>query len=70
MPSPVTIVICQPEATGVGEPVTVKLSSRVSFLSLNKDGLNKVDWLGVTLRGQATMRASEPPTKYTAAAGC
>jgi hypothetical protein len=63
-------VICNPEGTGVGEPVTVKLRSHTNFLSLDESDLNVVQWAGVNLRGEATMRTSSPPTKYTAAAGC
>ena len=63
-------VICNPEGTGVGEPVTVKLRSHINFLSLDDSDLNVVQWAGVNLRGEATMRTSSPPTKYTAAAGC
>jgi Flp pilus assembly protein TadG len=62
-------VICNPEGTGSGEPVTVKLASRINFLSLDQRG-DKVHWAGVGLHGEATMRASTPPTKYTAVAGC
>jgi TadE-like protein len=75
LPASVTIVVCTPPpaSAGVGEPVTVKLSSRVNFLSIFDDdgdhvGENKVEWLGVDLRGEATMRVDAPPTKYTAAA--
>ena len=28
-------MICNPEGTGVGEPVTVKLRSHINFLSLD-----------------------------------
>ena len=62
-------VICNPEGTGTGQPVTIKLTSRINFLSLDQSD-NKINWAGVTLRGDATMRISAPPTKYTAAAGC
>lgn len=64
-------VICNPEGTGSGEPVKVKLTSRINFLSLDQSG-DKIHWAGVTLRGEATMRASSPPTKYTPAGslGC
>ena len=64
-------VICNPAGAGVGEPVTVKLTSRINFLSLeqgNPSTPNKMrhaQWAGVTLDGEATMRASAPPTKYT-----
>ena len=71
VPTPVTVVICQPAGTGVGQPVTVKISGRRSnFLSIDQAGLNQIEWLGVTVRGEATMRVFRPFPKYTAAAGC
>jgi Flp pilus assembly protein TadG len=78
MPGSVTVTICQPEGTGIGQAVTVKLSARVNFLSASKVTSRPVGvgdsgfagWLGVTIRSEASMRVERPMTKYTAAAGC
>jgi Flp pilus assembly protein TadG len=62
-------VICNPEGTGTGQPVTVRLTSRFNFLSMDETE-SKIKWAPhVDLLGEATMRVSSPPTKYTAA-GC
>jgi hypothetical protein len=70
LPSSVGVTICSPAGTATfGEPVTVRLTSRFNYLSLNQDGSNGVSWLGADIRGEATMRVERPPTKYTAS-GC
>ena len=52
-----------------GKPVTVRLASRTDFLSIDDidQGTieNKVEWLGIDLSGEATMRLEKTPTKYT-----
>lgn len=60
----VQIAVCQPAGAtpDVGEPVTVRLRSRVNFLNGSKADRKKVDWLGITIRGQATMRLETRPT--------
>ena len=68
--SAVCVAISQPNGAFAGEPVTVKLRSRINFLSLDILDLNKVKWMGVDVRGEATMRASEAPTKYAAVGTC
>jgi hypothetical protein len=51
----------------LGQPVTVKLTHRINFLSA--DSASKASWLGVTLRGQATMRVEGTPS-YSAVGAC
>jgi hypothetical protein len=69
MPGITDVVICRPGATAaIGEPVTVRLRSRLSFLSLDANDRNKASWLGLTLRGQATMRIER--TLTTAPGAC
>jgi hypothetical protein len=67
----VTLEICRPGATAtIGDPVTVRLVRRIRFLSADGGDPNKphkVDWLGVTLRGEATMRIERTPSYSTAA---
>lgn len=64
MPGLTDVVICRPGATGaIGDPVTVRLRSRLNLLSLDVSDSNKVKWLGLTLRGQATMRIERTPSK-------
>jgi hypothetical protein len=64
-----SVVICTPggASAGLGLPVTVRLTSRFNFLSLDQTTLTKVSWLRTTIRGEATMRVERPPTKYSAA---
>ena len=70
-PNTVAVLICTPTgSSSPGEPLTVRLGSRFSFLSLDQNDLNKVTWLGVNLRGEATMRLERTPTKYTASSTC
>ena len=69
--SAVVIEVCQPAGASpeVGEPVTVRLASRVNFLSAsaaNPDSVGVGDsgfaeWLGITIRGEATMRLETTP---------
>ena len=62
-------VICNPEGTGVGEPVTVKLTSRINFLSMeqgppsNPNKMRRAQWAGVTLAGvQPCASVHRPPS--------
>ena len=69
---PITPVICSPNGTAtIGDPITVSLGYRVNFLSSESvDGSNpdnpyvqhKAHWLGVNLRGEATMRIERTPS--------
>lgn len=63
-PGTVQVVICQPAGATpeVGEPVTVRLRSRVNFLSGDETDPRVIEWLGITIRGQATMRLETRPT--------
>ena len=62
----ITPVICRPNATAtIGDPITVRLMYRVNFLSADGSDRNKATWLGVDLRGEATMRIERTPS-YTA----
>ena len=64
-------VICRPGATaGIGDPITVRLAYRVNLLSSDAPDVNKphhVSWLGVNLRGEATMRLEQTPSASPAA---
>lgn len=70
--SAVQITVCQPAGAvqDVGEPVTVRLTSRVKFLSGSKNDRRKADWLGFNIRGQATMRLETRPTNLGLGAAC
>jgi TadE-like protein len=65
------IEVCRPTASAlVGDPITVKLRTRINFLSEEVNTAtnklkNKVTSIGVTLRGEATMRLEQTPSKYT-----
>jgi Flp pilus assembly protein TadG len=63
-----TIVVCRPAGDEVGSPVTVRITTRRSFLSVLDPNL--VAWLGVNLRGEATMAMTRAPTKYPAVSTC
>jgi hypothetical protein len=72
---PSTIRLCQPAAAAsgapeVGEPVTVRLTTRVTFLGGSRADRKKLDWLGITIRGQATMRLETRPTSLGALGAC
>jgi hypothetical protein len=68
----ITPVICRPSATGaIGDPVRVRLAYRINFLSSDSSDVNrphKASWLGVNLRGEATMRIERTPS--TALGAC
>jgi hypothetical protein len=59
-------VICRPGANaGIGDPISVRLGYRINFLSADSSDVNKphkVDWLGVNMRGEATMRIESTPS--------
>jgi hypothetical protein len=62
----ITPVICRPAATGgIGDPVKVRLGYRINFLSSDSSNVNRphrVSWLGVNMRGEATMRIERTPS--------
>lgn len=63
MPGLMDVAVCRPGATAtIGDPVTVRLRANLNFLSLDGNNRNKASWLGITLRGQATMRLERTPT--------
>jgi hypothetical protein len=63
-----TVQICfeeqngSPSGAAVGDPVTVRLTSQFDFVPIVQIGQ-------LELRGVATMRVEQPPTRYTAT-GC
>jgi hypothetical protein len=58
-------LICRPGSTAtIGDPITVRLTRRINFLS---SASQRVTRLGVTLRGEATMRLERTPS-YSAGA--
>jgi len=80
-PSSVDVEICRPvgATAAAGQPVTIRLTARVNFLSASEvrastaKGVGDsgfMEWLGLDIRGEATMRLEAAPTNLTNLGGC
>jgi Flp pilus assembly protein TadG len=58
-----TAYVCFPTTGAVGNPVEVRVSSEYTFLPI-------MDLGTITLRGKATMRIEQPPTRYDDDGAC